>query len=864
MSSEKLATRPALPPRRFTVPSTSELLAEGRGRRALMGAAALFLFLLFILYVRPLGLLPGYPAVALALLAWGVVPGWLVQRALLRSDANVVERVAVAFLLSVAISAPAGIVGLRLHWTVEGFGVAYALLAAIAGGVSLLFPAGANDDEVSTQAGAPSFNTTPLLVLVAVPLLAIATSPWWSGNNIARDADDWVYMAYVNQYVQHDLDVTATDAGLGSYQRMGANVWVVDEALLVDSADVAPHELLVSFLPPLLTLLAAAGTFTLAKGVFGRTSVALLAVAFMLGYGILDLSPHEGFGRNLFLRIGEDKMVASFVLLPVGILLGWRFIVRPRVAACVAALTAGIALFAVHPLGLLFLGIAMASFIVCRTLVERWRTLVERSPLTLAAGLALALPLLALVGIAAAYLSEQSQTVVAVSETRLLFREEFHVQDVGHGLSIGSYHLLLHPLVLFALAVAPIVWLRARRDAGAQLLFAMAVAVPALFFIPPLTTALGKWFSWSSVWRLPWMLPTPLILALFCEQTVAWLARDRLRALALPATVVVVLAAALVVQEYYFVRDGGSFYNRTSSTALLPGIDSSITLGGLDRAFSSDWRLPNRIERLANYLEETAAPGSTVMAEGDVSVFLPGLLADINTYGGLNSATQDEVETAQAFYGAMFDNARDAKRLALAAGIDYLVVANNTPASDKMQTIEAYYYDRLIPRVGSPELGTFGIPNVIPGWALDANSEERIAARRGFVVPADISTEDLSLDFSLILAPLKPVEKDANARLVVAYFPPPPPGEELKIVNVVFEAELEKGLGVGTVVRADRSPSATVTPGAEYALVVARLGAALEDTYPGDIALFGLLVHYHPQWLHEIEETSYRVLDVSQ
>jgi hypothetical protein len=638
---------------------------------------------------------------------------------------------------------------------------------------------------------------------------------------------------------------------------MRANIWVVDEALLAHSADVAPHELLLSFLPPLLTLLAAAGTFTLAKGVFGRTSLALLAVGFLLGYGILDLSPHEGFGRNLFLRIGEDKMVASFVLLPAGILLGWRFIVRPHVATFVATLAAAIALFAVHPMGLLFLGIAVTSF-------AAWRTLVERSPATLAAGVALALPLLAFGAAAAAYLSEQSQTVVAVYDTRLLFREGFHVQDVGRGLSIGDYHLLLHPLVLLALAVMPVLWLRARRDAGAQLLFAMVIAVPVLFFIPPLTTALGKAFSWNSVWRLPWMLPTALVLALFCEQTVSLLTRDRLRALALPAAAVAILAGALVVQEYYFVRDDGSFYNRTSSTALLPGSERSITLGGLDRAFSSDWRLPERIERLANYLQDTAPAGSTVMAADDVSVFLPGLLSDIKTFGGLNSPTYDQENRRQTFYAATFNDMQGAKSLARDSGVDYVVIPGRTPAAQKLGIFASYYVDQLSPLLGSPEVGTFSAQGrQRSGWAFDPDTEERVAAPEGLVVPADMSTDSPTLDFTIAVSPLKPVERDANARFVVAFYAPPAAGQQAKITSVAFDAALRRGTPAGAVVRASRSPSASVVPGASYVLIVSRQGAAPEDTYPNDVALYGAFVYYNPPGLHEVSGTSYSVLDAS-
>ena len=858
---EELVTPGALAPRRrgITLPSTGDLLAGGRGARALGSAAALFVMLLFFLFVRPLSLMPGYPAVVLAFLVWAIAPGWLVQRALLGARAGVVERVAVAFLMSMGLVALPGVVALRMHWNLETLGVVYALVAAIAGGAALLLER--NEERVIEQPARSPVATGPLLALIALPLLAIAASPWWT-DTIARDADDWVYMAYVNEYVHHDLDASAPQAGSGTYQRMRANVWVVEEALIADTSGVQPHDLLLSFLPPILTLMAAAATFALAKGLFGRTSLGLMAVAFLLGYALLDLSPHEGFGRNLLLRIGEDKMVASFVLLPVGLLLMTRFIARPNAARFIASVLAGVALFVVHPMGLLFLGSAAAAFALLRAATDR-------SPATLAAGVALLVPLAALGGVSLGYLLNESQTVTAVFDPRLLFREQFHVNDVGRGLKIGDFHLVLHPLVLAALVAAPLVWLRARREAGAQLVLAVAVAVLLVFFTPPLTTALGKGFSWNAVWRLPWMLPVALTLAIACEAGVEMLAKARttsaqVRSLALAAGVVAMLSVALVAQEYYYSADGGAFYNRTSSTALLPGTSNSIVLGGVDRAFSGDWRLPAQVERLATYLNETLPADSTVVAPVDVSVFLPGLLRDAEAVGALGSATPEQLEAISLLYNTALVSASRARTTAQSVGIDYMIIVDQTPQADAVRRITDYGGTQLRERLGSPEIGWYGPPNAkIPAWQLDPNSEERLGARDPFAVPKDIAADARTLRFELWVTPAKAVKVTKQARLVVSFFELVPEGQQAAITNVVFDITLPAGAPANRPIRVVRSPSTRVIPGARYGLGVSRLADAPEDTYPDDILLVQLGVRYLPEGLQRITGTPFDIFDTS-
>lgn len=835
-----------------------------RFQQAGIVAIAESLLLILSLYTGALGLLPSYPAVAVAFVVWCIAPGWLVQRALVRGwPMGFVERVALALVFSVALAAVPGLLALSLHWSLQWFAVAYALLASAAGGLSLLW---SQEEEEESEAAGPQsrFSNTPLLVIVALAALAIASSPWWAGDKLARDSDDWVYLGYVNEYLHADgIDASEAPSGGGSYQRMRANVWVVQQALLADAADVEPEGLLMSYLPPLLILLALAGTYTLAMGLFRNATVALLAVIVQLGYALLDLSPHEGYGRNLLLRIGEDKMVAAFVLLPLGLLLATRFVAGRNGRLFLAVVATGLALVVVHPLGLLFLGMAVGGFALVRAASMRtWEPL-------LSAVMVLA-PLAALGGIAAGYLSQEDAVVTGPFDSRLLFREEIHVVQVSSNLSMGNFHLVLHPLMLAALALAPLLWWRSRRDAGSQLLLGVTLTFALLFFFPPLATELGKKMSWTAVWRMTWIVPVGVILALGCYRALEWLADSRstvLRPLARPGVLYVApvaiafaaLAGALVIQEHYQAVDKGAFYSRTSSTALLPWTDRSIALGGLDRAFSGDWRLRGQTRRMVWDLKATIPPRSRVLANPDISVYLPGILPGVDVVAALGSGTAEERELAATFYQSTLERGELNEELAR-MGIDYAVLESGTSAELGLRKVTTLLALDFQPRLGQPEQVSFGERGIFTAWAFDGAVREEVGGQR-FMVPPDISAEDRTLDFELVVAPARAAEHNGNVVMVISYHKV---GDERSTKNAVVNIPVVGGAGFGQPLTRRRAPLTEFDPGAEYELIVWRLADDENDTYPDDALFISIGVQYWPEGLREVTGTRYSVLQVAR
>ena len=114
-------------------------IQQARLQQAGLTALGLFAFLVVLLFSRFPSVLPGYPAVIVAFAFWCVLPGWFLQRAIFATrSTGLVERIAIAFLMSMAVASVPGLIGLRLHWSIEGFGLAYAAVAAVASGLSLL------------------------------------------------------------------------------------------------------------------------------------------------------------------------------------------------------------------------------------------------------------------------------------------------------------------------------------------------------------------------------------------------------------------------------------------------------------------------------------------------------------------------------------------------------------------------------------------------------------------------------------------------------------------------------------------------------------------------------------------------------
>ncbi|MCH8025790.1 MAG: hypothetical protein IH866_03250, partial [Chloroflexi bacterium] len=516
------------------------------------------------------------------------------------------------------------------------------------------------------------------------------------------DFDDWTYLGYVREYLDTGR-MNAEEPFLGTGDavnpRMRSNVWVVVQALISDVTDVPPHEVLLEYLRPLLIVFVALATYALTRALFRSATVALLAVAFQLGYAFLDMSAHEGFGRNLFLRISEDKMISAFLLFPIALLFLTRFVTMRSASSYIGFTLTVMAISVVHPVPLVFLGTAIASFGALRALTERslgeagWAAL-----LLLPVGLASIWPF-----VQRQLLVDVAPDLFATGGGDVTFRDEFHFVELGAGLLMGNYHMILHPLVLAAIILAPAVWWLARRDVGNQLVAAMTLGSLTLFFFPPLATPLAEVMTPQTLWKVPWMIPMAPILAYLTYQAarrlpgltpLRWFSGGRVRARfvagAAPAVIIVsALVVALVVQEQYLRADGGSFYDWTSEETLVPGNDGSIFLGGIERAFSESWRLLPHEERLFDYLDRELLSDSVVLAEPTwLHHMIPGVLTGIYPldFGGIAGAGERR-NAASAFANGTI-TLEELEAVVDRYGVDYIVVREVQPANEVVRVFD--------------------------------------------------------------------------------------------------------------------------------------------------------------------------------
>jgi hypothetical protein len=692
-------------------PQTSEALEPAIARRAARGVVAalgVLALLLVVFRATPLDRLPDYPAVVLAFLLSVAVPGYFVQRALL-NGAHPLAKLAAMPGLGLALIALPGFFALEVHTSLDRFEVMYAVFAAIACGVSVLFW---REDHDAAESQTRDTISPLVLVMLLIVLGGIVTTPFWAKNRVSGDFDDWTYMAYARDYVgadhmnQHEPFFGTDDAPT---PRMRDNVWVLTQALVSDTSGMPPNEVLLEYMRPMLTVLVLLATFALTWTLFKHTTIALLAMAFQVGYALIDLSPHEGMGRNLFVRISEDKMIGAFMLFPIGLVFVARFIEKRSPASVVGFTLIVLAISLVHPVPLAFLAITIGAFAALRLLQDRdVRSAAMLALLLVPVGAGSIWPL-----VQRQLLHGTAPQLFGTEESAITFRDAFRFTKLGHGLLIGNYHMIVNPVVIAAIMLAPLAWLLARRRLGNEMLAAMTGGALIVFFVPLIATPLAKVMTPQTLWKVPWMIPVgPILAYLTFEGTrrlasFGAIAAGRLRgfmtmAVVPAAALVLVLVVAVLVQEQYIRADGGTYYDGTRGGSFLPGPNESIFLGGIDRGLSGTWRLDPYLKNVVDFMGRNIPPGSVVLVEpNQLNHMIPGLLPDVYPvdFGGAAGAGERRADVTLFTRGQLDQN--ELGGVIDRWGVDYIAVHETASANRPLVT---YYRVQLDQGVGPYEL----------------------------------------------------------------------------------------------------------------------------------------------------------------
>lgn len=804
--------------------------------------------------------LPGYPAVILASVIWCVLPGWFVQRALFASErSSLVEQVAVAFVISMALASVPGLLGLWQHWSLTTFAMLYGGLSAAASGIVLLVPPTETDGEADDSE--PEAFNVPLLIVLGIALLVLVSSPFWIDDNMPRDGDDLVYMGYVNTYLTDELDasdpIVATREG--SFGRMSINVWVVLQAQIADSAGVQPFDLLMDYLPPVMTLFMVMAMFALARTLFGSTTIALLAATFVLAFAALDLSPHTGYGRNVIIRAAQDKMVSTYVLVPVALLLATQFFTRPGLKTYLAAGLAGVALAVVHPMGLLYYGFGLVFFFAARLVARRsWDTLKD--------GLLVCGPwaVLGIVFLLRVWIVEGFDAEPA--ERELTFMRELLLTDLPGGLVIGNYHMILHPLFLFAIVLVPVLLLRAREHVSTHLIAGVTLGTLALFFAPPAATALAETASDHALWRLPRLIPVPLVVGAGAYLVIAyvWRRRDAGECWSFSPIVAVALlvVGAIFTQEYFGVVDDGEFYQRVSDQAIVPFAEGSVLLGGYEHIKLGDSRPGDTEMALLEYLDEHAPRGSIVLIPQAISNrYFPGVLEDVRSvdYRGAPGIRERRQFIAAYYDGTLTDLPfeYDVEATLDELSVDFVVVPPRTELDDDARTFIEFNMNEFNVQLGQPELITFEDPpgESVGGWLFDYEQEQRIGGLE-FTVPVDLSPADPTLEFIFEATTTGASGAGHTSTIVLTYFEEGVAGT----TSVVTELAASEDASAGEPFIIRRPVAQAVEPGTTYSFIVSTLPPESSETQVNqDIALTGLRVKYWPESLIQIGSSGFSI-----
>jgi tetratricopeptide (TPR) repeat protein len=185
---------------------------------------------------------------------------------------------------------------------------------------------------------------------------------------------------------------------------------------------------------------------------------------------------------------------------------------------------------------------------------------------------------------------------------------------------ISDPSLILEPPYLLALVLLPLLLRRLRSNVGAQFALSTSLAILFVMFNPILTPLIGSLVMPWILWRLVWLLPYALIIALAAERLLAWCAGMVARGLK---------ALRLDIPAGREGLLGGTTalgFILLAAAALSPGIIHNLRNLSDRTAASYFFPTPTGILDRLNQVTSQSGP-ATVLADQDLSVVIPAYVA---------------------------------------------------------------------------------------------------------------------------------------------------------------------------------------------------------------------------------------------
>lgn len=639
------------------------------GARVPINAGALLALGLAGVWVAVISGLPASLSVQarswLTFIALLIAPGYFLGEIITwRLDLDWLERLALALLLGVAVMAVPGMVALLGHQTIQQLTVSWGLVAVLIVLIWLLHAL-----WVRARLSGPPQPWFPgeivFLLLLAATFGAIV--PTLSLAKIDGDAyavGSFVADALAGRPLNLTEPLFGTDLGPGV--RMVFNQSLPMTYLWSYLSGIDAITLTATASRSMLALWAILATYSLGKaaGAGSRRLGLFTAAVQLLIYLAAPFLRDDNVSLFFFERINADKFMVPVTMLPVIFALAIRFVREGRRSLWIAAAVATFAVSVIHPLVAAMLALGLAAFAGLHLVlhprtraaylrafalaglvaivmavpaiqlamareeaplapsypnsVEGWplgQKMVPALPFYWLPTLDLSGPLPELTHLTASDANTSTNPFLIWRFAVNMTRRRLILFDLNRYISDPS--LILEPPYLLALVLLPLLLWRLRSNVAAQFAVGTTLALLVVMFSPVATPLIGSLVMPWILWRLVWVLPYALIIALAADRllggAVALLTRwPRLTSarsgLHTAALLAVTLLAALL---------------------LYPGIAANIRNLEDRAAFPSFFPTPEPV--LAHLKAVTARTGPvTVLADQALSVTIPAYVANAN------------------------------------------------------------------------------------------------------------------------------------------------------------------------------------------------------------------------------------------
>ena len=270
--------------------------------------------------------------------------------------------------------------------------------------------------------------------------------------------DIWVYTAWVRQFASAErlaIHEPYFGSEIEGLSRAKINGWLLEQAALSRVSGLDPVEMVLNYLTPALVVVALLSFYALTR-VLLKNEVAALFVSCVYAlffWAYLNFGVHT-FGGEFIGRAAEDKLVARFAFMPVALIFAGLFLEHRKLRYLGFFALVIWAVVVIHPIGLAFIGLSVASFCLVYLVVNfrGYRAWTGTIALGAVLGSVVVPPvLLLLLGgsqAAALYSADINSGDPEILANMVFVREDWrHIYELGNGYFIMHPYLILNPAI---------------------------------------------------------------------------------------------------------------------------------------------------------------------------------------------------------------------------------------------------------------------------------------------------------------------------------------------------------------------------------------------------------------------------------